>query len=425
MANISNLESSVTVYSRDFPDCFESADNSFLFSKDGEKYLDFFSGAGALNYGHNNSYIKNIMMEYLSSNGIMHALDMKTVARNEFMAKIDEVILKPRQMDYKIMFCGATGTNAVEAALKLARKVTGRSTIFAFSGSFHGVTLGSLAVTSSIKKRAGAGTPLANTIFFPYPDDKSDIDTIKLIKSVLNDDHSGIECPAAIIIENIQAEGGVNSIDKRTFNELVQICNDFGILLICDEIQIGCGRTGEFFSFDSYGNYPDIVVLSKSISGIGLPMALLLYKSELDIWEVGEHNGTFRGNQLGFVCGSAALDFYSKFNLLPRVVEKEKKLIAFVEENIISKHPLLELRGRGLIFGIDFSNIQLPDDSELSLAEMVRNECFRNKLILECCGRKNQVLKILPPLTIEEDELNSGLQIICKSIQKCLEVQYV
>jgi diaminobutyrate-2-oxoglutarate transaminase len=409
MVNIfEEVESNVRSYCRSFPDVFSQAKGSLLFSESGKKFIDFFAGAGALNYGHNNDFIKHRILPYLLSDGITHGLDMYTKAKRDFIAAFTERILKPGHLDYKLQFCGPTGTNAVEAALKLARKVKNRPGVFAFMGAFHGMSLGSLAVTSNLESRKGAGLPLANVSFMPYPHGfMNSFDTIRYIEEILSDDHSGIEIPASIILETIQAEGGVIPAPVEWLRRLAELCRKYDILLICDDIQVGCGRSGNFFSFERAGIVPDIVVLSKSISGYGFPMSLLLMKPELDVWEPGEHNGTFRGNQLAFVAATAALEYRETASLERSVKENEGFLDDFLHENVASLSDLIDIRGLGMIWGIDIANLGGPD-----MAKQVTSECYRRGLIIERAGRKDTVIKLMPALNIERNLLEEGCQII-------------
>ncbi|MHC5824585.1 MAG: diaminobutyrate--2-oxoglutarate transaminase, partial [Nostoc sp.] len=328
-------ESNVRSYCRSFPAIFHRAKGSIIYSESGEEYIDFFAGAGALNYGHNNDYIKEKVLSYLDADGIAHGLDMYTSAKEKFLVKFSEVVLNSKNLDYCIQFCGSTGTNAVEAALKLARKVKKRPGIFSFMGGYHGMTLGSLSISGNIGIRAGAIGTSNNVTFMPYPYGfMESFDTIRFIESVLSDVNSGIEKPAAIIFETVQAEGGIIVAPIEWMQRLRKLCDKHDILLICDDIQVGCGRTGSFFSFERADIVPDMVVLSKSISGYGFPMSLLLIKPELDIWEPGEHTGTFRGNQLAFVGGTAALEYRESNNLEEDVKVKEFLLKKFLTEEI-------------------------------------------------------------------------------------------
>ena len=400
-------ESNVRSYCRKFPTEFSHARNAVLTDINKVEYIDFFAGAGAMNYGHNNPFIKSAILDYLKEDHIIHALDMYTEAKEQFISCFKESILTPRGFNYKMMFCGSTGTNAVEAALKLCRKVKGRSNIFAFSGAFHGMSLGSLAMTSDVFSRTGAGIPLTNVSFMPYynafPDPMTSLD---YLESVLSDDHSGIDKPSAIFLETVQAEGGINPAPITWLERLRAICDKYDIMMVVDDIQVGVGRCGSFFSFERAGIIPDIVILSKSISGFGLPMSLLLFKPDYDVFNPAEHNGTFRGNQLAFIGAKAGIEYYTHNNLDAVVREKEILIREFLETEILPIDSRLTVRGIGMIWGIDFGAI------DPSLASAVSHMCFDKKLVIELAGRKDCVLKILPPLTIEKDDLYKGLSII-------------
>ncbi|MDT9722452.1 diaminobutyrate--2-oxoglutarate transaminase [Paenibacillus sp. ClWae2A] len=409
------LESNIRNYCRTFPDVFQSAKGSKLYSTTGKSYIDFFSGSGALNYGHNNENIKSRLIEYLEKDGIIHSLDMYTVAKEKFLQAFRSIILDKKEYPYKIQFCGPTGTNAVEAAIKLARKVTKRTGIFAFMGGYHGMSLGSLSVTSNHYHRQAAGVPLNNVTFFPYPGDNYKIDSINYIEQVLIDDHSGIEKPAAIIVETIQAEGGINIAPIEWLQALSNLCEEHDILLICDDIQVGCGRTGTFFSFEDAGIIPDLVVISKSISGYGMPMSILLMKKQHDIWSPGEHNGTFRGNQLAIVGATAALEQWEEIKFNNEIESKSTLVQSILVRDISSLDFNIKIRGKGLIWGIDFSQIPSKD-----IARKVRDRCFINGLIVECVGRQDNVIKILPPLNIETELLSKGCEVLKESVHEVL-----
>lgn len=325
------MESEVRSYCRKYPTVFQYAKNAKMIAEDGKEYIDFLAVAGSMNYGHNNPFIKKEIMKYLEKDTIINSLDMYTSAKRNFFETFNKKILVPRGLKYKVMCCGPTGTNAVEAALKLCRKNKKRNNIIAFSGAFHGMSLGSLALTTDRTSRGGAGVPLNNVTFVPYD---GMLDSLAYLRWVLEDDHSGIEKPAAIFLETVQAEGGINVASIEWLREIRKICDDNDILMVCDDIQVGNGRTGYFFSFERADIIPDMVVLSKSISGFGMPMALLLMKEELDIFKPAEHNGTFRGNQLAFVGGEAAIRYY---------VENKLDVVVKHNENIIKDFLLREI----------------------------------------------------------------------------------
>ena len=400
-------ESQVRSYCRKYPVEFNKAKNAELFSVEGERYIDFLAVAGSMNYGHNNPEIKAKIVEYLSEDNIINALDMYTAAKEEFLRTFEEKILEPRNLNYKVMCCGPTGTNANEAALKLARKNTGRTNVIAFSGAFHGMTLGSLAMTTDRTSREGASLPLTNVTFVPYD---GTLDSIAYLKWLLEDDHSGVEKPAAIFLETLQAEGGINVASVEWLQEVRRICTENDILMVCDDIQVGIGRTGTFFSFERAGIQPDMVVLSKSISGFGMPMALLLIRPDLDIFRPAEHNGTFRGNQLSFIGGTAGINYFIEHHLDEEVRRKGAIVEKFIQEEIMPLDSRLSYRGMGLMWGIDFGAVN-P-----ALALEAVHEAFDRHLICEVAGRKDGVLKLMPPLNIEDEVLKEGLAVIKEAV---------
>jgi diaminobutyrate-2-oxoglutarate transaminase len=408
------LESEVRGYCRSFPTIFDRAQGCQLFDEHGRPFIDFFSGAGALNYGHNHPHLKRRLLDYLERDGITHALDMATVAKQTLLEHFEEVILRPRGLDYKVQFPGPTGTNAVESALKLARKVTGRESIVSFTNAFHGMTLGSLSVTGDGFKRRGAGVPLVNSSVVPFDGYLGDeVDTLDYLEAFLEDDGSGIGRPAAIILETVQAEGGINVARRSWLRRLETLCRHYDLLLIADDIQVGCGRTGPFFSFEEMGIRPDIVCLSKSLSGYGLPLSLVLIRRDLDIWEPGEHNGTFRGNNPAFITATAALDFWETDGLQKEVLRKGAVVRARLED-LARKHDSLEAktRGRGLIQGLECPAPGVA--SEVSAA------AFEQGLVLETSGPESTVIKLMPPLVIDDDLLEDGLQILGRSLKEVI-----
>ena len=406
-------ESEVRGYCRSFPTVFASAKGAWMTDSHGRRYLDFFSGAGVLNYGHNPDRLKQALLAYLVRDGITHTLDMYSEAKAAFIERFQQTILAPRKLNYKLQFPGPTGTNAVEAALKLARKVTGRETVVSFTNAFHGMSLGSLSVTGNGFKRAGAGIPLAHAAFMPFDGYLgSDTDTLDYFESVLQDNGSGTELPAAVIVETVQAEGGVNVASADWLRRLREITQQHGIVLIVDDIQVGCGRTGRFFSFEEAGIAPDIVTLSKSLSGYGLPLALVLIRPDLDQWTPGEHNGTFRGHCPAFVTATAALSYW-RDTLLQEAVAGKEQLVQDSLDRMLRKHGVEgSVRGRGLIYGVEFT--------DASLASRVSQACFEQGLIIETAGIDDQVLKLLPSLTIKEDELAHGLDLIDQGLRTAL-----
>ncbi|AYG76862.1 diaminobutyrate--2-oxoglutarate transaminase [Rhizobium sp. CCGE532] len=406
-----NHESNVRSYSRSFPVVFTKAAGAILEDENGCAFIDFLSGASALNYGHNDPHILSAAVEYLHSNGVIHGLDMATPAKREFMELFDDLILRPRGLSYKFQFVGPTGANAVEAALKLARKVTGRQSVVSFTNGYHGVSLGALAVTGNRYFRNAAGLPPSGAVFLPYDGYCGrDQDTTEYLDKVLADGSSGVDLPAAVILETVQGEGGINPASRNWLQSLERLCRKNDILLIIDDIQAGCGRTGDFFSFEFADISPDIVLLSKSLSGCGLPLSLLLLKPEFDVWQPGEHSGTFRGNNLALVTATAALrKYWTNEKLSKEVVETacilKERLQQVAQRNQNSN---ICVRGRGMMVGLDCSTGKLA-------GEIVR-KAFEDGLVVERCGAEDQVIKLLPPLTIERQILQRGLDILEKSV---------
>ncbi|MGB7756235.1 MAG: diaminobutyrate--2-oxoglutarate transaminase [Salinisphaera sp.] len=412
---INRLESEVRGYVRSFPTEFKTARGNRMTDVHGQEYLDFFSGAGALNYGHNDPDMEAALLDYIQSGGINHGLDMATEAKTRFMATFEEVILKPRKLNYKFQFPGPTGTNAVEAALKLARKYTGRSGMIHFTHSFHGMTLGSTSVTSNAAIRNSAGVGLSDTTTAAFDGYYRDgRDTIADLEALLSDSFSGVDKPAAVIVETVQGEGGIYAAGYDWLRELARVCREHDLLFIVDDIQAGYGRTGPFFSFEPAEIQPDIVTLAKSISGMGSPMSLVLMRPEIDVWDPGEHTGTFRGNNHAFVTGAAALDkFWCDDKLTRHVAQQGERLRARLDE-IIDKHDGFdgEVRGRGFFIGLDCAR---PEHGNA-----VIGECFKRGLIMETTGEEDRVVKVMPPLISTAEDIDEGLAVIDEAIGAAL-----
>jgi diaminobutyrate-2-oxoglutarate transaminase len=407
------VESEVRSYCRSWPVTFDRATGSWLYDEDGNAYLDFFAGAGALNYGHNNPVLKQALVDYLQRDGVTHALDMQTVAKRDFLETFIEVVTTPRNLDYKIMFPGPAGANAVEAALKLARKVTGRESIINFTNAFHGMTLGALSVTGNSMKRGGAGIPLVHATPMPY-DNYLDgkVEDFLWFERLLEDSGSGLNEPAAVIVETVQGEGGINVARDEWLRGLADLCKRHDMLLIVDDVQMGCGRTGPFFSFESAGIEPDIVCLSKSIGGYGLPLALTLLKPSLDVWEPGEHNGTFRGVNPAFVTATEALRTYWTDDKLEKSTLAKGEQVGRVMNELADTYSGTPMRakGRGLARGLAF------DTGEL--AGTVCRAAFDRGLLMETSGPDGEVAKVMPPLTVTDDELARGLDLLSDAVRE-------
>lgn len=408
-------ESEVRGYIRSFPTVFDTSQGAEIWDTDGKRYIDFFAGAGALNYGHNNEHINAALIEYLQRNGIGHALDMGTVAKRDFIETFVTNILQPRHLNYKLQFVGPTGTNAIETALKIARKVKGRKQVMSFTNGFHGMSMGSLSITGNKYYHDDSyGVPgyTYQVPFHNYLGDK--VDTIAYLRKILEDNSSGTELPAAIVLETVQAEGGINVADADWLKKLRKICDDFDILMVVDDIQVGNGRTGDFFSFERANIQPDIVTLSKSIGG-GQPMSLVLMKPELDKWSPGEHSGTFRGNNLAFVSSTTALKKYWADDTFSNDIKDKAELIEERMKDLALSFPHLtkDVRGLGFIWGIEFRDPEL--------CSKVCSTCFDNGLVIETAGSESNVIKFLGPLVITKELINEGFDILKDAVTKCSE----
>lgn len=403
LAVIGSAESSVRIYCRGAPVVFAHARGSLMFDQAGRSYIDFLSAAGSLNYGHNDPTIKHALLRYLAEDGILQTLDFVTAAKADFLRTLREVILEPRGLEYRTQFTGPTGANAVEAAIKLARKVTGRRPVAAFTNGYHGLSLGALALTGNGSKRRAGGVSLCDVLRLPFDGYAGLADTAGFARTLFDDPSSGYDAPAAFIVETVQGEGGLHAASPSWIRAIAQLARDLDALLIIDDIQAGCGRTGAFFSFDDMGVVPDIVCLSKSISGAGLPMAINLIRPHLDAWEPGEHTGTFRGNNLAFVGATAALQYWARGSFEAEIARRAAKMREALER--VAGQTLsgaAEVVGRGMLLGLRFE--------ESAAAEAMRAGLLAAGVVAETCGPRDEVLKLLPALNIPEPVLAEGLE---------------
>jgi diaminobutyrate-2-oxoglutarate transaminase len=410
MQTFEQWESDIRGYCRLYPTVFTSASNARQTDEQGKSYIDFFAGAGVLNFGHNNPAMKRAMIDFLERDGVAHSLDMYTDVKRDFIDKFVATILEPRGWNHKLQFMGPTGTNAVETALKLARKVTGRHTVVAYEHGFHGMTLGSLACTANAYFRNAAGVPLEYVLRQPFGSDEVPLDdclaAVDRLRAMFEDSSSGMEPPAAFLIEPIQAEGGVHVARPEWLRAVQDLARDLGALVIFDDIQAGCGRTGTYFSFDGMDLDPDIVTLAKGIGGFGTPLAMNLVKPEFDRhWSPGEHTGTFRGQGLSFVAGKVALEYFDDSALMDAVHAKGRTMVERLE-SIAERHGggHFRVRGRGMMQALDVGNGEM--------AKHVASASFESGLLVGACGTGGRVLKLIPPLTIPEADLAEGLDIL-------------
>ncbi|MCE2596622.1 diaminobutyrate--2-oxoglutarate transaminase [Motilimonas cestriensis] len=400
-----DYESEVRGYIRSFPTVFDKAVGAEIFGEDGTRYIDFFAGAGTLNYGHNPEVAVEAQIKYLQDRRIAHGLDKATVAKQAFMETFVEKILKPRGLDYKMQFTGPTGTNCTEAAMKLARQAKNRPGIIAFTNAYHGHTMGALAATGNESYRDDSYGSRGAVSFMPFDGFLGpDIDSLHVFRRYLEDKGSGLEKPAAVIIETVQGEGGINVASTEFLQGLSTLCKDNDILLIVDDIQVGNGRTGKFFSFEEAGIKPDMVCLSKSIGG-GNPMAVLLMDPKVDVWSPGEHTGTFRGNSLAFVAAKELIDAFWSDDQLTHDVFRKSKIMRTALEELRDEFPSLNcnVRGRGLVMGIE--------TKREGFADAVSAKAFERRLICETCGAESTINKLFVALNIDDEIFNEGLTV--------------
>jgi diaminobutyrate-2-oxoglutarate transaminase len=407
------LESSVCCYARNFPVTFDAAEGVHLIDRDGHRYLDFLAGAGTLNYGHNHPALKRALIDYIARDGVAHSLDLHTAAKEAFLAALERIVLEPRALDYRVQFTGPTGTNAVEAAIKIARNAIGRTNIVAFTNGFHGVSLGAVALTGNGLHREAAGVPLGGVTRAAYDNYFGPtVDSITLLERLLEDRSSGVDLPAAAIVETVQGEGGLNVASSDWLQRLEALCRRHGMLLIVDDIQAGCGRTGTFFSFESAGIEPDIVTLSKSLSGYGLPLAIVLLKPELDLWKPGAHNGTFRGNNHAFVTARVALEHFWSDDSFEHDIARKSELMRDGLAELASAHSSCRVKGRGMMLGLDLGSGEQ--------ASAVAAKAFEEGLLIETSGPDGEVVKSLCPLVAEDADIVRGLDILGAAMEQVL-----
>lgn len=407
-------ESAVRGYCRRFNAVFKRASGSLLVDADGRQYIDFLAACGALNYGHNDPDMADALVAHIRSEGLCAGLDLHTDAKAEFLSQFQQLILAPRKMDHRVQFTGPTGANAVEAALKLARKLTGRHGVIAFTNGYHGVSMGALAATGNRYNRMGLVLPGVDRM--PYDGYFGpQVDTAAQLAQLLDDPSGGVEPPAAIILEAVQGEGGLNAASAAWLQKIAAIARRHGSLLVLDEVQAGCGRTGSFFSFEGMGIEPDMVVLSKSISGFGLPMSLLLVRPQHDQWGPAEHNGTFRGNNHAFVTAAVTLrKFWSDERFASAVAERGRWVAAALEK-LVPLVPGSRVKGRGMFCGLD---LRSP-----TLADRVIRLCWLNGLVIEAAGPRDEVIKVMAPLTTPVGLLSRGLEVLSQAVRQAMQEQ--
>jgi diaminobutyrate-2-oxoglutarate transaminase len=423
LAEQAAIESNARSYPRSVPVAFQEGKGATVKDVDGNTYLDFFGGAGTLNVGHGNPRAAQAASEQQQQ--LVHALDFPTPARLRLMHALKHVMPGVLRRTAKLHFGGPTGSDAVEAALKLTRGHTKRRTVVAFQGSYHGMTEGALAVTSDTSCGGAEDTPVH---FTPYPycyrcplglrPGSCQLACAKLLENTLEDPHSGVPKPAAVIVEPIQGEGGTVVPPKGWLKEVRRITRTHDVPLIADEIQTGFGRTGTMWACEHDGVTPDVLVMSKALGGIGFPLSAIAYDAALDTWEPGAHIGTFRGHQVAMAAGAAALEFTLDNDLPAHAGRLGELAMTNLREAAKELPSVGEVRGRGLMIGIELVRDEHTKEPWRELADEVRRACCQKGLIIELGGHYGNVARLLPPLVLTRELLMRGLEIFCESLRE-------
>jgi diaminobutyrate-2-oxoglutarate transaminase len=424
LARQQQRESSARTYPRHLPIAIDEAAGSFVRDVDGNVFIDFLAGAGVLSLGHNHPDLVRVVTEQLSRH--THGLDFPTPAKDAFTEAQFSMLPAGMRDRMRIHFCGPTGANAVDAALKLCKTATGRGDIVSFQGGFHGSSHAAMAVTGLVEQKSPVPNGVPGVHFFPFShcghcplDLRPDTCTTNCIgyaEHALTDSNGGIPLPAAVILELLQGEGGVVPATLDFVQRLRALTRDLDILLVVDEVQTGCGRTGTWFAFEQYGIEPDVIVASKALSGIGQPVAIILYDERLDTWAPGAHTGTFRGNQLAFAAGTEAVRIFRRDDILGNVRQREQQIGQLLAP--LRQLPVVrDIRGVGLMWGVELAD---PDTGHPAgqLARQVQRRALHHGLILECGGRSDCVVRMLPPLNVTADVVAMACRILVESIHE-------
>ena len=427
------FESSARSYPRKFPIALAKAKGCWVEDVEGKRYLDFLNGAGTLALGHNNDEVNQAMIDLIQSGAPLHALDIMTPTKEMFLENLFAILPPEFAERAKVQFCSPSGTDATDAAIKLCKTATGRGTVIAFSGGYHGMGHGPMALTGNCTAKNHVQNIMPGVQFMPYPysyrcpmgigGEAGTRACIAYLERLLKDPESGVTKPAAIILEPIQGEGGVVPAPVEFLQAVRRITRELGIPMICDEIQCGMGRTGKVFAFEHAGIVPDVILISKAIGGTQ-PLAVVVYDKDLDTWGPGAHAGTFRGNQLAMVAGTVVLKKLQDPAFLADVARKGKIL----EEGLLKLKDEVsiigDVRGKGLMLGIEFIDPNGPKDimghpvPGGDVALKVQRRCLENGLIMEKGGRNGSVMRCLCALNITDDEIKTALSIFEKSVKE-------
>ena len=426
-------ESSARSYPRKFPVAIMKAKGSWVEDIEGKRYLDFLNGAGTLALGHNDDEVSKAMIELIQSGASLHMLDLVTPMKDEFVQALFSIVPKELAEKAKVQFCSPSGSDATEAAIKLCKTATGRSTVIAFSGGYHGMSHGAMALTGNLNAKSKVPNIMPGVQFMPYPysyrcpmglgGEAGTKACINYFERLLKDPESGVIKPAAVILEAIQGEGGVIPAPVEFLQAVRRITKELDIPLICDEIQCGMGRSGKVFAFEHAGIVPDVILISKAVGG-GQPMSVVVYDKKLDAWTAGAHAGTFRGNQLAMAAGKIVIERISQPGFLDEVTRKGNRM----KEGLLKLQKEVsiigDVRGTGLMLGIEFIDPNGPKDimgtpmPDGDITARVQRMCLENGLIMEKGGRFGSVMRCLCALTITDEEIDQALAIFSKVVKE-------
>ena len=422
------LEGSVVSYPRSIPLAFKRAKGAIIEDVDGNRFLDFFAGAGVLNLGHSNEEV--LAYATAQQQDLIHCLDFPTENKLSAIRKILGSLPETLRDQYKVSFGGPTGSDAVEAAIKLAKIKTGRDTIIAFSGGYHGMTSGALALTSNVGFRNKLPSLIANVHYVPYSycyrcafkqtPGACNNQCVDYLRTVLEDSHSGVPKPAAIILEPIQGEGGNIVPPDGYLEDIVRLAHKHGVLVIFDEIQSGFFRSGEFLSCMHTDAVPDIITISKGLGGVGFPISALVYRKDVEAWGPGQHIGTFRSNQVGLAAANGAFDFVEKYDVAGHATRMGEYLMSRLEELKQDCPYLGEVRGRGLMIGMEFIQDRATKEPFAKFVKAFRGSCLQRGLLFEVGGHYDNVVRLVPPLIITPTIIDNAVAIMQDALQELM-----
>jgi len=413
------LEGSIVSYPKRMPIAIRRAKGAIIEDVDGNRFIDFFGGCGVLNVGHCNEDV--LARVRFQQENLIHALDFPTANKLELINRILDQLPAEERDNYKVSFCSPTGSDAVEAAIKLAKHYTGKEVIIAFQGSYHGMTSGALAATSNTGFRSRISSLVPNVHFIPYSycyrcvfnksKGECRLDCAEYLRNVLENPHSGIAKPAAILVEPIQGEGGTVVPKDGYLEKITNIARENGVVVIYDEVQSGFFRTGSFWEFLHTGAMPDIITMSKGLGGIGFPISAIIYNKRIESWNTADHIGTFRGNQVSIAAGNAALEFAGQHRIGEHVTEIGNYLLQRLSEQMESNPFIGEVRGRGLFIGIEYVRDREGKKPFPAFVTALAKGCFKKGLLFEIGGHFNNVIRFVPPLIINKEIADNALAI--------------